>query len=152
MNSQVPAIFVNTLERVLLALWVGALWTVGFLVAPVLFAELERAVAGTVAGILFGYLNYFGLLVGGLLLARNRLSARPGLDWRALLLTLMLVFILVNEFALAPEISALRDAGLVAGSAEAARFGQLHGAASLLYVLNALFGLLLLVRGTRRPQ
>lgn len=138
------------LERVLLALWIGALWTVGFIVAPLLFAELERAVAGRIAGVLFGYLNYFGLVVGVLLLARNRLLARPGLDWRALLLTLMLVFILINEFVLAPEIAALREMGFEAGTVQAARFGQLHGAASMLYVLNAVFGLTLLISGIRR--
>ena len=142
--------WISAFERVLLALWIGALWTVGFLVAPVLFAELERPVAGSIAGILFGYLNYFGLGAGTLLLARNRLQARPGLDMRALLLTLMLLFILVNEFALAPEIAALRRAGFAADSSEAVRFGQLHGAASVLYGLNALFGMLLLILGVRR--
>jgi len=129
------------LDRVLLALWIGALWTVGFLVAPVLFAELDRSTAGTVAGILFHYLNYAGLLIGAFLFLRNRLGAvRPA----ALLLVLMLGSILISEFGLAPQIAALREAGFAAGSAEAARFGRLHGAASLLYVLNALFGLVLL--------
>lgn len=131
------------LDRVLLALWIGALWTVGFLVAPVLFAELDRSTAGTVAGILFHYLNYAGLLIGAFLFLRNRLGAvRPAAP--ALLLVLVLGSILISEFGLAPQIAALREAGFAAGSAEAARFGRLHGAASLLYVLNALFGLVLL--------
>lgn len=137
------------LERIVLAMWVGALWTVGFVVAPVLFAELPRAQAGSLAGILFAYLNYFGLIAGSLLLARNRLAARPGLDWRALLLTLMLLFILISEWVLAPEIASLRQAGLIEGSAAATRFGRLHGLASLLYLFNALAGLSLLIAGIR---
>lgn len=137
----------SALERVLLALWVGALWTVGFVVAPVLFAELDRATAGTLAGILFHYLNFAGLLIGGLLLARNRLVAGSA-NAPALLLALMLVSILINEFGFAPQIAALREAGFAAGSEAAAEFGRLHAAASVLYLINALFGVTLLVIGT----
>lgn len=131
------------LDRLLLALWVGALWAVGFLVVPALFAELDRSTAGTVAGALFHRLNYVGLIVGAFLLLRSRLRPASGTA-PALLLVLMLGSILVNEFALAPQITALRETGLAAGSVEAARFGRLHGAAALLYVSNALFGLVLL--------
>ena len=42
---------IPSLERILLTLWVGSLWVVGFVVAPVLFAELDdRALAGSTAG------------------------------------------------------------------------------------------------------
>lgn len=132
------------LDRVLLALWIGALWTVGFLVAPVLFAELDRHTAGTVAGTLFHYLNYAGLVIGAFLLLRNRLTAAH-LSAPALLLVLMLLSILINEFGFAPEIAALREAGFAPGSEAAKRFGLLHGAASVLYLSNALFGATLLV-------
>lgn len=136
-------------ERIVLALWVGALWTVGFVVAPVLFAELDRSTAGTIAGILFRYLNHAGLLIGAFLLLRNRLSPMPATA-PALLLALMLGMILINEFGFAPQIAALREAGFAAGSADAVRFGRLHGAASVLYLVNALFGLTLLVIWDRR--
>ncbi|HEX7634207.1 MAG TPA: DUF4149 domain-containing protein, partial [Noviherbaspirillum sp.] len=41
--------------RLLIAtLWVGSLWTVGYLVAPTLFATLsDRALAGMIAGSIF---------------------------------------------------------------------------------------------------
>lgn len=130
------------LERILLALWVGALWTVGGVV-PVLFAELERSVAANVAGILFHYLDFAGLVIGAFLLLRNRLSTvRSSLP--ALLLVLMLLSILINEYGFAPGMAALREAGFVEGSAAAARFARLHGAASVLYMINALFGVVLL--------
>ena len=151
MRMQSLAHIGTVLDRVLLALWVGALWTVGFVVAPVLFAELDRPMAGSIAGILFRYLNHAGLVIGAFLLLRNRLS--PGAATAtapALLLVLMLGLILINEFGLAPQIAALREAGFAAGSAEAARFGRLHGAASVLYLVNALFGLALLVVWDRR--
>ncbi|MGB5473694.1 MAG: DUF4149 domain-containing protein, partial [Gammaproteobacteria bacterium] len=54
-----------TLERVLLTLWVGSLWVTGFMVAPVLFARLDdRALAGTLAGELFGLVAWLGLACG----------------------------------------------------------------------------------------
>lgn len=136
-------------ERILLALWVGALWTVGFMVAPVLFAELDRHTAGSIAGILFHYLNVAGLLIGGFLLVRNRWAARSATA-PALLLVLMLLSILINEFGFAPEIAALREAGFAEGSEAAQRFGLLHGAASVLYLINALFGATLLAIWERR--
>jgi hypothetical protein len=135
------------IERVLITLWVGALWTVGFVVAPVLFSELDRPVAGTLAGILFHYLNFAGLVIGSGLLLRNRLTTQATLP--ALLLASMLLLILINEFGIAPEIAALREAGFAVGSETAKRFGLLHGSASVLYVINALFGLALAVVGVR---
>ncbi|MFN2308428.1 MAG: DUF4149 domain-containing protein [Gammaproteobacteria bacterium] len=141
--------FLPLLERVLLALWVGALWTVGLVVVPLLFAELDRPTAGTVAGVLFRYLNHAGLVIGGFLLLRNRLAV-AGHSVSALLLASMLFLILINEFVLAPQIMALRETGFAAGSTEAARFGRLHGAASVVYLINALSGLALLVLDGRQ--
>ena len=143
------ACFWSGTERILLALWVGALWTVGFLVTPVLFAELDRHTAGSIAGILFHYLNFTGLLIGAFLLLRNRWAAQSATA-PALLLVLMLLGILINEFGFTPEIAALREAGLAEGSQEAERFGMLHGAASVLYLINALFGMTLLAIWGRR--
>ena len=38
----------DTLYAVALTLWIGALWTVGYVVAPTLFSTLsDRALAGT---------------------------------------------------------------------------------------------------------
>ncbi|MBI5462571.1 MAG: DUF4149 domain-containing protein [Gammaproteobacteria bacterium] len=138
-------------ERILLALWIGALWTVGLVVAPVLFAELDRHTAGTIAGILFRYLNFAGLCIGGFLLLRNRLSVARATA-PAILLVLMLLSILINEFGFAPEIAALRGAGFAEGSEAAARFGRLHGAASVLYLINALFGVTLLAIWERQRR
>lgn len=137
----------TSLDRVLIALWVGALWTVGFMVAPVLFAELDRHTAGSLAGILFRYQNAAGLIIGAWLLLRNRLTSQSPLP--ALLLGLMLLLILINQFGFAPEIAALREMGFVAGSEAAARFGLLHAAASVLYLINALFGVTLVIIGER---
>jgi len=151
LKSSAVTNFGLALDRILLALWVGALWTVGFVVAPVLFNELDRSTAGTVAGILFQYLNWGGLAVGVFLLVRARLATEPR-GAASLLLVLMLLSVLLHQFVFAPEIATLREAGFAEGSAAATRFGRLHAAASVSYLINAVFGLLLLViwrRGDR---
>ena len=35
------------------AIWAGSLWTVGYLVAPTLFASFDRVLAGSIAGLMF---------------------------------------------------------------------------------------------------
>ncbi len=132
-------------ERILLTLWVGGLWTVGYLVAPVLFANLDdRALAGTLAGTLFRILGWIGLVAGALLLAANQMR-QPGLrgNWRALVLLAMLALVAAGQFGLAPVIAALREAGLADGS----RFALLHGIASVLYLATSLLGLALVAAG-----
>lgn len=130
---------VPALERILLTLWVGSLWVTGFMVAPVLFAVLEdRALAGTVAGELFSITAYIGLVTGGILLALNAANYRT-LNWRGLLLAGMLLLSVIGQFVLTPMIAGLREQGL-SGSP---RFGQLHGMASVLFIITSLCGLLL---------
>ena len=46
-------------DRILLTLWVGSLWAIGYIAAPTLFATLEdRALAGTLAGAMFVRARY----------------------------------------------------------------------------------------------
>jgi len=129
-------------ERILLSLWVGGLWAIGYIVAPALFANLEdRALAGTLAGVMFDIIAWVGLVCASLLLLANQLR-HPGcrFNWRALVLLVMLALIVVGKFILAPMIAELRDAGSVAS----ADFARLHGAASVIYLVNSLLGLALL--------
>ena len=134
-------VIIPALERVLLTLWVGSLWVTGFMVAPVLFTLLDdRALAGTLAGQLFSITAYLGLAAGGMLLVLNLANYRA-INWRAVVLTGMLLLVVVGQFVLAPMIAGLRDQGL-SGSP---RFGQLHGLASILYIATSLGGLLLVV-------
>jgi hypothetical protein len=130
---------VPALERILLTLWIGSLWVTGFMVAPVLFAVLEdRTLAGTLAGELFSLTAYLGLVCGAVLFALNAAKSRA-FNWRGLLLAGMLLLIVIGQFVLTPMIAGLREQGL-SGSP---RFGQLHGMASVLYVITSLCGLVL---------
>lgn len=139
-------------EQLLLTLWIGGMWTVGYIVAPTLFALIDdRALAGAVAGHLFSIMSYIGLLSACILLwgqcYRANISWRQ--NWRFWILIVMLLIILIGEFYLQPLMAELKQAGLQDGSDIARQFGQLHGVASALFVINSLLGLILIVFGLR---
>ena len=133
-------------ERLALALWVGSLCAVGSMVAPVLFATLEdRALAGSIAGKLFTLTALLGLVCGSILLIT--MIVRTGrYDWRAWLVTAMLVLVAGGQFILAPLINDLRMRGL-SGHAD---FSMLHSIAGLVFLLTALLGLVLVAAGRAR--
>ena len=48
----------EALYFILIALWVGGMWAIGYMAAPVLFASLgDRQLAGMVAGKLFALIG-----------------------------------------------------------------------------------------------
>jgi len=139
-------------ERILLTLWVGSLWAIGYIAAPALFAELEdRALAGTLAGAMFEIVAYIGMLCAVLLLLSNQVR-NPGrrLNWRAVVLLVMLVLVIAGQFVVAPMIAEIRVVGTSASSA----FARLHGVASSAYLITSLLGLALVVApdGTAQPS
>ncbi|WP_198265264.1 DUF4149 domain-containing protein [sulfur-oxidizing endosymbiont of Gigantopelta aegis] len=131
-------------ETILLTLWIGGLWIVGFLVTPTLFGNLDdRQLAGMLAGKMFTVISYIGLFCGSVLLLtewrRAEVIKRSFNFW---LLVAMLFLVLVGEFVIQPQMAALKLAGLATG----AEFSRLHGIASALYMLNCLLGLVLILR------
>ena len=139
--------------RVLLVtFWVGSLWTVGYLAAPTLFATLpDRALAGSIAGSLFRVEAWVsvgcGLLLLLLFLADRDFAKRRDC---VVLVVLMLVCLSVGYFGLQPFMAALREAAVANGGvmteAARARFGVLHGVASVIYLLQSGLGVLLVLR------
>jgi hypothetical protein len=139
--------------RVLLVtFWVGSLWTVGYLAAPTLFATLpDRALAGSIAGSLFRVQAWVsvgcGLLLLLLFLADRDFAKRRDC---VVLVVLMLVCLSVGYFGLQPFMAALREAAVANGGvmteAARARFGVLHGVASVIYLLQSGLGVLLVLR------
>ena len=137
--------------RLLVLIWVGSALTIGYLVAPTLFAMLERAVAGDVAARLFRIEAFVGVTCGVLSLALGNVLVRRGASgYRRLrwIVAGMLLCVLIGYFGLQPFMDALRttarDAGLdLANSPYAVRFGVLHGIASLFYLAETLLGIAL---------
>lgn len=134
-------------ERMLLSLWVGALWSIGYLAVPTLFASLDdRVLAGMVAGKMFTGVSLIGLGCGTALLASFWMQhVQPLRERRVQMLMVMLALVVLGEFILQPQMAALKAEGLIEGSGAAARFGVLHGIASILYFANSVIGMVLLV-------
>ncbi|RMD78868.1 MAG: DUF4149 domain-containing protein [Gammaproteobacteria bacterium] len=126
--------------RACAALWAGALWGVGYLAVPVLFASLEdRHLAGTLAGRMFQAVHLLGLACGAVLLLA---AWRAGQRRRALALGALLAGVLVELLVLGPLVASAREQALAAGRPLGPGFGLLHGLASLLYLALALGALL----------
>ena len=65
----------SVVERIILSLWVGGMWAIGFLAVPVLFYSLDnRTLAGEIAAPMFKIINSLGLACGALLLLSAALS------------------------------------------------------------------------------
>lgn len=93
------------------ALWWGSLFTVGFLVVPLLFAHLPTpAMAGQMAGKLFAAQTWVAVVCGLLLLLNDRENQAPAQSLRSLdatvFIMLGLLLALLSEFAVAPRILA----------------------------------------------
>lgn len=132
--------------------WVGALWTVGYLVAPVLFNTLEdRQLAGALAGRMFTLVAYIGVGAAFYLmlhrLVRDGTGAlRQGFFWIVLL---MLLLVLAGHFGIQPLLDGLKAQALptdVMQSIFADRFRTWHGVASIAYLIESLLGLALVLK------
>lgn len=144
--------FLPALLTLLVTLWAGSLWTVGYLAAPTLFATLpDRMLAGTIAGSLFRVEAWLSVGCGLLLLAL--FAAGQGGERRRSCLWLvmaMLVCVLVGYFGLQPFMAELKATAVANGGvmdeAARARFGMLHGVASVIYLLQSGLALVLVIR------
>lgn len=143
----------HMLASLIASLWLGGMVAIGYLAAPVLFHALpdQRMLAGALAGQLFAVMAYAGMVCAAYLLGYawwrgGRNVLRQGTVW---LLLAMLVLVLLGHFVLQPQMAALKAQAQpldVMHSAFAARFGMLHGVASLLYLLQCLLGVAVLLR------
>jgi MFS family permease len=145
--------FYPSLEQLLLTIWIGGMWVVGYLVAPVVFSLLaDRAVAGMVAGRVFHFMSVIGLVCGVSLLVLTLMQHQSGSwrRWQTWVLLGMLLLIALALFFLQPAIEALRDSGAAARSST--EFKRLHGISSILYLLSSIGGLLLVWFGVARQK
>ncbi|WP_438970806.1 DUF4149 domain-containing protein [Methylophaga sp.] len=142
-------------ERLLLTLWVGSLWAIGYLAVPIAFANLDSSIAGDYAGKLFFAVNMLGIAAAVILLI-SRLFIfgfkRFHLFWRSWMLLLMLALSLVFVGYLQPEMQAIKLLEWQTDSALAERFGRLHKFSENLYLLLSLFGLMMVLTTDKRAE
>lgn len=134
------------------ALWVGGLFAIGYLAAPVLFYQLEdRALAGMLAGRMFSLIAYLGMACGAYLLLHRLFrygsgSLKQVFFWVALV---MLLLTLGQRFGIQPIMEGLKAQALpqdVMDSLFRSRFQTWHGISSAVYLIQSLLGLVLVAK------
>ncbi|MBI3562208.1 MAG: DUF4149 domain-containing protein [Gammaproteobacteria bacterium] len=141
------------LERILLTLWIGGSWVVGYIVAPVLFSMLaDRNTAALVAGKLFNLMSLIGFACGAGLLALLFRQSGVGVwkRWQTWLLTLLLLSAALGYFYFSPAIEAMRQSGEAARASR--EFKWLHGLSAILYLLSSVAGGVLVLGGIQRRE
>ncbi|MFC3107404.1 DUF4149 domain-containing protein [Undibacterium arcticum] len=153
-------VLLNQRARLLIAtIWVGSLWTVGYLVAPTLFATLfDRTLAGTIAGSLFRVQTWVSLACGIALIALLRMGTQRAqeqavkMQAKTLLNVIigMLSCALLMQFGLQPLMASLRASAATVGGVMNSdlrmQFGLLHGASSLIYMIESVLGVALILK------
>ncbi len=139
------------LYSLMIALWVGGLFAIGYLAAPVLFHKLsDRTLAGNLAGAMFSAHAWAGLVCGTYVLIY--LVARRG--WRACkngvfwIVLSMIALTITGHFGIQPILAQLKADALprqVMESALRDRFATWHGISSGLYLLQSLLGVWLVL-------
>jgi len=146
---------VDALQSIAITLWVGGLWAIGLIVAPLLFHTLgDRSQAGLLAGQFFTAIGYIGLGCGTYLLL-FRLARFGGQAFGQLLfwsVLLMMALAAAGQFGVQPIMASLREQALpseVMQSIFRDRFGAWHGVSSVLHLIECVFGLVVVLRHGR---
>ena len=135
--------FVSKARLLMVTLWAGSLWAIGYVAAPTLFRTLDTVTAGSVAGNLLRSEAWLSMVVGPLVLVLIAVSKDVSDGRRKLLYALvgsMLVCVLVNYFGLWPVMVEAKLAG------ERSRFGMLHGISMVFYLIQSVLAGLLVVK------
>ena len=130
-------------ENLIQTLWVGALWSVGYLAAPTLFAHLDSAIAGPIAGELFTIIAWLSMVCGTFLLVAQRGGSRSVDETRSRnrIIPTIMALIGCSEWVVRP----LMEASRLADGSPGENFGMLHGLSALLYLSASLLAVLLVV-------
>jgi hypothetical protein len=148
--------FADGLYQVVITLWVGGLWAIGYIAAPILFANLpgNRVLAGTLAGNMFTVGAYVAMgcaayLLIHLIAQRAAGALRMSTFW---IIVVMLLLTLVGHFGIQPILAQLKAQVFphnVMQSIVRDRFAAWHGVSSVLYLIQSLLGLVLVLRKGR---
>ena len=144
--------FADSLFLIAIALWVGGMLAIGYLAAPVLFAELsDRILAGNLAGRMFTWVARIGLGCGAylllfLLFRRGFGVFKSAVFW---LVLAMMLLTAAGHFGIQPILQHLKEDALpaeVMHSVMRDRFAAWHGVSSVLYLVQSVLGLMLVVK------
>lgn len=144
--------FWDGLAGTVLVLWIGGIWAIGYIAAPVLFASLgDKQLAGMLAGKLFGVIAWVGIAAATYLLLYRLVRDGAGalktvFFW---IVAVMLALTLAGHFGIQPILQGLKDQAMpqaVMQSVFADRFQRWHGVSSIVYLIESVLGLILVWR------
>ena len=147
----------DSLFHILTTLWVGGLWAIGFLAAPILFSALpDKALAGMMAGKFFAAIAWVGV-GSGVYLLLFRLFRFGGSAFKQSgfwIVLIMLLLTLIGHFGIQPLLAQLKleAASQVMEAVTRSRFAMWHGIASILYICQSLLGMVLILKQERSVQ
>lgn len=137
---------------IVLTAWVGGLWAIGYLAAPVLFYTLaDKQMAGMLAGKMFAWVAYLGLVSAFYLLIHRLVvfgttALKQVFFW---IIVVMLLLTLFGHFGIQPVLAHLKAQAMPADvmqSVFADRFRTWHGVASIGYLIESLLGIVLVLK------
>ena len=135
---------IATVRLLVVTLWAGSLWTIGYMVAPTLFGTLnDRVLAGVIAGSMFTTGAWVGMACAVVTLGLLAVSKDVTDERRKTLYIIagaMLILLLVNHFGLRPMMAGMKEAGDKAG------FGMMHGVSMVVYLVQSLLAVWLVVK------
>jgi hypothetical protein len=147
-----PASRIAAARLLVAVLWAGALWVLGYIAAPAVFAAVPSTVAGDVVAVFLKRLGWVSLGCAVLMLLLVRLS--PDLD-AARRRSLNLVVLAMVACALAmwaglqPAMAQMRELAGPAGvraSPYWTQFAVMHGVSQLFHVVESVLAAVLVLR------
>lgn len=145
----------EALKNIAQTLWVGGMWAIGFIAAPVLFRAFSSGQAGSAAGVMFAWMAWVGMVCGVFLLFHAIYNhgfrvVKTAPFW---LVLGMLVCTFANHFAVFPIISELKSqASVAAKGVLGGGFSTWHAISSLIYGVQCLLGLFLVIKDSNRGR
>ncbi len=136
----------SAIERLLVTLWVGSVWAIGYIAAPALFANLDDSeLAGALAGELFTATAVLGIGCAMVLILVYMIQRgwSTFTQWRFWVVLVMLALTVIGEFVIRAQME------LVQGTDA---FSRLHGTAQLVFLAVAVMGLALVAAGPAGPR
>jgi hypothetical protein len=142
----------DNLALIIITLWVGSLWAIGYLAAPVLFSALgDKMLAGMLAGKMFAFVAWIGMAGGSYLLLhriamQGGVALKQGFFWAALVMLLLAV---AQHFGIQPIMESLKEQALPKSVMESIfkdQFARWHGVSSIAYLMQSLLGLVLVLK------
>jgi hypothetical protein len=135
-------------ERLLLTLWVGSLWAIGYLAVPMAFINLDNVpLAANYAGQLFYAVNVLGIGCSVVLIVSQLIQyqSKAMKSWRFFVLMLMLILSVVFITYLLPETNQIRQLDWRTDQVLIDKFDWLHSLSENVYLILSLLGLALIL-------